>query len=170
MPRPKDKGALLEAAASAYDSLTSTLSDIPAGLREDTALQAAIDDQSRNPRDVVAHLHAWQVMTMAWCRIGESGGMPHVPGAGRTWRDTPVINAEIWQQFAATPYADALALLDESHHEMVRVIEAHTQEQLFGAGVYPWTKSTTLGAYFVSATSSHYVWGTKTLRAILRSL
>lgn len=169
MPRPKDKGALLEAAASTFASLTSTLSDFPASLLDDIALQVAIEDQSRNPRDVVAHLHAWQLMTMGWCRAGEAGGTPQVPGPGRTWRDTPAINAEIWQQFATTPYAGALDLLGQSHHEIVGLIGEHTQEQLFDTEVYDWTKSTTLGAYFVSATSSHYVWAMKTLKAIRRS-
>ncbi|MDR1213109.1 MAG: ClbS/DfsB family four-helix bundle protein, partial [Propionibacteriaceae bacterium] len=40
----------------------------------------------------------------------------------------------------------------------------HTNDELFSRGVYPWTKSTTLGAYFVSATSSHYDWAMKKLR------
>ena len=66
MPRPTDRGALLAAAASAYAALTSTLSDFPEALRDDTAFQAPIEDQSRNPRDVVAHLHAWQLMTLDW--------------------------------------------------------------------------------------------------------
>jgi hypothetical protein len=169
MPRPTTSEALLEAAASGYATLARALSDFPADLREDIAWQSPIEDQSRNPRDVVAHLHAWHLMTMDWCRTGETGGAPQVPGPGRTWRDTPAINAEIWARFAATPYAGALRLLEASHGEIVGLIAQHTQEQLFGKGVYAWTKSTTLGAYFVSATSSHYDWGIKTLRAIRRS-
>ena len=168
MPRPTTKEALLDAAASEYATLTRTLSDFPAEHRDDIAWQAPIEDQSRNPRDVVAHLHAWHLMTMDWCRSGEAGGSPQVPGPGRTWRDTPAINAEIWKRFAATPYAVAADLLDASHHEIVELIADHTQEQLFDRNVYPWTRSTTLGAYFVSATSSHYRWGVKTLAAIRR--
>jgi hypothetical protein len=168
MPRPTTREALLEAAASEYATLMRALSDFPADHRENIAWQAPIEDQSRNPRDVVAHLHAWHLMTMDWCRSGETGGTPQVPGPGRTWRDTPAINAEIWDQFAATPYTDAVDLLDASHHEIVGLIAEHTQEQLFDRGVYPWTKSTSLGAYFVSATSSHYQWGVKTLKAIRR--
>jgi hypothetical protein len=49
------------------------------------------------------------------------------------------------------------------------LIEVHTNEQLFGRGAYAWTRSSTLGSYFVSCTSSHYVWARKTLRAILKS-
>lgn len=168
MPRPTDKGSLLAAAASMYDTLTRTLEDLPVDLRKDATLQAPIEDQSRNPRDVVGHLHAWQLMTMDWCRTGDEGGIPQVPGPGLTWRDTPAINAEIWHRYATTAYAEALGLLEGSHQEILDLISAHTQEQLFTAGVYPWTKSTTLGAYFVSATSSHYLWAVKTLKAIAR--
>ena len=170
MPRPTDRGALLAAAASAYAALTSTLSDFPEALRDDTAFQAPIEDQSRNPRDVVAHLHAWQLMTLDWCRTGDTGGSPQVPGPGRTWRDTPTINAEIWHRFAGTSYADAFDLLAASHQETLGLISGHTQGQLFETGVYGWTRSTTLGAYFVSATSSHYVWAVKTLKAIRRTV
>ena len=168
MPRPTTRDALLEAAAAGYATLTRGLSEFPAARREDITWAAPIEDQCRNPRDVVAHLHVWQLMAMSWCRLGESGGKPEVPGPGRTWRDTPAINAEIWERFAATGYAEGVDLLDASHHEILGLIADHTQEQLFDRGVYPWTKSTTLGAYFVSATSSHYLWGLKTVKAIRR--
>jgi hypothetical protein len=168
MTRPTTREALLEAAASEFTALTLALSEYPAHHRDDIVWQAPIDNQSRNPRDVVTHLHAWHLMTMGWCRIGDMAGTPQVPGPGRTWRDTPAINSEIWGQFAATPYADAHDLLMASHHEIVELLAAHTQEQLFTTDVKTWTKSTTLGSYFVSATSSHYQWGVKTLKAIHR--
>ena len=38
---------------------------------------------------VVAHLHAWQAMTIDWCRTGDAGGEPQVPGPGRTWPRSP---------------------------------------------------------------------------------
>lgn len=168
MPRPTTRTDLLDAAASEYERLTRALADFPAERRDDVSWSAPTDDQSRNPRDVVAHLHAWHLLALGWCRTAEAGGVPAVPGPGRTWRETPALNAEIWQRYAAVPYADAVALLEASHREVVDVIAAHTQQQLFDKGVYAWTGSTTLGAYLVSSTSSHYAWGVKTLKAIRR--
>lgn len=107
-------------------------------------------------------------MAIDWCRIGDAGGRPQVPGPGRTWRHLPAINAEIWANYATMPYAEALELLDSSPAKTNSLITSHTQEQLFDKGVYPWTGSTKLGAYFASSTSSHYVWGIKTLKAIRR--
>lgn len=168
MPRPTTKDLLLAAAAGEYSRLQQALSDFPADLRAEIAWQAPIEDQSRNPRDVVTHLHAWHLMTLGWCRTGDVGGSPQVPAPGRTWRETPAVNAEIWERYAATSYPEAVVLLQASHREILELIADHTDEQLFGKDVYPWTGSTTLGAYFVSATSSHYLWGLKTLKAIRR--
>lgn len=168
MPRPTTKATLLEAAASGYGRFTEALAAFPADRREDVSWAAPVDDQSRNPRDVVTHLHAWHLMSSDWCRVGDGGGFPLVPAPGRTWRETPVINAEIWARYAATPYREATLLLAGSHSAMLDLIAAHTDEQLFSRGAYSWTRSTTLGAYFISATSSHYLWGVKTLKAIRR--
>lgn len=170
MPRPADKDTLLAAAAAEFTKLEAALARFPEAVRDDIAWQAPIDDQSRNPRDVVAHLHAWQAMTLGWCAIGDAGGAPEVPGPGRTWRDLPAVNAEIWQRFASASYAEVWAMLGDTHARCLAAIDAHTDEQLFGRGQYPWTKSSTLGAYFVSCVPSHYVWGVKTLRAIGKQL
>lgn len=169
MPRPTDKAALLAAAASEFDRLWAVVETLPLELRRDVRWQAAIEDQSRNPRDVLTHLHEWQVMTLRWCAEGDTGGSPAVPAPGRTWRDLPALNLQIWQRYEQTGYDDAAALLRGSHEQCLGVIEAHTDAELFTKGRYPWTKTSTLGAYFVSATSSHYVWGVKTLKAIARS-
>lgn len=168
MPRPTTRTDLLDAAASEYERLTRALADFPAERRRDISWSARIEDQSRNPRDVVAHLHAWHLLALDWCRTAEAGRTPQVPAPGRTWRETPLLNSEIWERYAAVPYDEAAALLDASHREVVGLIAEHTQDQLFDRGVYAWTGSTTLGAYLVSSTSSHYVWGVKTLKAIRR--
>jgi hypothetical protein len=49
---------------------------------------------------------------------------------------------------------------------MIELIGKHTDEELFTKKRYGWTGSTSLGAYLVSATSSHYDWALKTLRPL----
>ncbi|HOP45228.1 MAG TPA: ClbS/DfsB family four-helix bundle protein, partial [Flavobacteriales bacterium] len=41
-------------------------------------------------------------------------------------------------------------------------------EELFEKKRYRWTGSTSLGAYLVSATSSHYDWALKLIQKVLR--
>jgi hypothetical protein len=49
------------------------------------------------------------------------------------------------------------------------IIEKHTDEELFTKKKYAWTGTTSLGSYLISATSSHYDWGLKTIK-LLRKL
>lgn len=44
------------------------------------------------------------------------------------------------------------------------IINAHDNNELFAKGKLSWTGTTSLGAYLVSATSSHYEWAAKQLR------
>lgn len=170
MPRPTTRSELIAAGSQEFDRLQAVLDGIDPRVSNDVEWQAAIEDRSRNPRDVVTHVHAWHLMVARWCREGDEGGSPEVPGGGHTWREIPAINDEIWHRFTDTPYQVARDLLDASHREVMGLIEAHSDAQLFGTGAYAWTRTSTLGAYFVSCTSSHYIWGRKTLRAILKSV
>jgi hypothetical protein len=52
---------------------------------------------------------------------------------------------------------------------MISLIEAHTDAELFTKKLYPWTGTTSLGAYLISSTSSHYDWAMKKLRQAKRS-
>lgn len=45
-----------------------------------------------------------------------------------------------------------------SKQELPAVIESHSYDDLFTPGRLAWTRKNTLGAYFVSATSSHCLW------------
>ena len=49
---------------------------------------------------------------------------------------------------------------------MVSLIEKHTDDELFTKKKYEWTGTTSLGAYLISATSSHYDWGLKTVKPL----
>jgi hypothetical protein len=50
------------------------------------------------------------------------------------------------------------------------MIEKHTDEELFEKKKYPWTGSTSLGAYFISATCSHYLWAYDLIRKWLKTM
>jgi hypothetical protein len=50
----------------------------------------------------------------------------------------------------------------------MQAIESLSEETLFTPGLYPWMNKNTLGAYFVSATSSHYRWARKEMKKGLK--
>jgi len=167
MPRPTNKAELLAAADEQFAKLWKLIDGMSS-----EALEAAFlfDDRDKNLRDVLVHLYEWHQMVMRWHREGTlEGGMPAVPGEGYTWQTLPALNLRIWENYQHVALADAKTMLRESHAMVLALIHAHDDAQLFGRGIYKWTKSTTLGAYFVSGTSSHYDWAMKKLKLHLKT-
>lgn len=162
MARPTSKADLLAAATEGFTKLSNFVDNLPV-----SALTAAFvfEDRDRSVRDVLWHLHRWHRMLIEWHRIGcLEGGVPAVPGEGYTWRTLPDLNQRIWVSAQTVAHQDARSALETSHAEVIGLIEKHTNEEIFSRGAYAWTKSTTLGAYFVGGTSSHYDWAMKKLR------
>jgi hypothetical protein len=84
------------------------------------------------------------------------------------WNQTPALNQHIYEKHRQRPLEDILAEFQSSHAEILGVIEGLSNEDLFTAGRFAWTQKNTLGAYFVSATSSHYLWARKEIRKGLK--
>ena len=59
-------------------------------------------------------------------------------------------------------------MLHASHKKVMDMIEKLTNEELFETKHFAWTGNSTLGAYCVSATSSHYDWATKKIKAHIK--
>lgn len=168
MARPTTKEELLARQREEYDKLSKTIDLFPEGKRDTEFL---FEDRDRSVRDVVMHLVEWQKMMANWHKVGViDGGVPKVPAEGFTWRTTPDLNMQIWQSIQDIPLDEALQHLARSDLAMRELIESHSNQELFSTNIYPWTKTTTLGAYFIGATSSHYAWATKKLRKQLRCL
>ncbi len=72
--------------------------------------------------------------------------------------------AKIWKRHQSTPFETAKKLLDESHKKSMALVEKLSDEQLFTKKFFPWTGTTDLGSYFVSAMSSHYEWAIKKIK------
>lgn len=68
-----------------------------------------------------------------------------------------------------TSLEEAEELLEGSHSAVMELTEGFSDEELFGRGCFDWTGTTTLGSYFASATSSHYDWALRKLRAHRRN-
>ena len=56
-------------------------------------------------------------------------------------------------------------MLNKSHEAVMSLVASLTNEELFSKHVFKWVGGSTLGSYFVSATSSHYDWAMKKLKA-----
>lgn len=119
---------------------------------------------NRNIRDVLAHLHHWHLMMLEWYEVGMQGKKPDMPAKGYTWKTLPDLNKKIWEQYRTEPLSDVRKHFNDSFAKIYQLIQKHSDEELFTKKKYPWTGSTSLGAYLISATSSHYDWAYKLIK------
>ena len=162
MPRPTNKQELKAAANEQFAKLLRLIDAMP---DEHQTANFVFEDRDKNVRDVLMHLHEWHNMVQRWHKTGViEGGLPEVPGKGYTWRTLPGLNKEIWEECQGVSLQEAKILLKNSHKTIIEIVDGHINTELFARGVYKWTKSTTLGAYFVGCTSSHYEWAMKKLK------
>lgn len=164
MPRPTTKTQLLAAAREGNAKLEAFLTAQTAA-----ALNRTNPGTGWSVKDVLAHLTAWEKMMLSWYRTGLRGEHPVIPAEGFTWKELPALNARILKEFHNRPLARVMADRRASFAETMRVIESISEADLFTRGRVAWTGSTTLGAYFVSNTSSHYAWALKLARKCVKA-
>ncbi|MDR2534858.1 MAG: ClbS/DfsB family four-helix bundle protein [Treponema sp.] len=170
MARPGNKKALLELSETNFNTLLDFIQELPEDIKNKTYLNDELNDRDKTVSDVICHLHEWHILMESWYKIGMSGKKPAMPAEDVTWQTLPVLNRRIWEKYNGTTLKDAIALFRESHKKIMDLIEKHTDEELFTKKKYPWTGTTSLGSYLVSATSSHYDWGLKTIKALKKLL
>lgn len=161
MARPRSKSDLIVQAKANYARLTDFVEALSMDEQEQEFPEGTLN---RNIKDVLAHLHAWHLMLLDWYTVGMSGQKPDMPAKGYTWKTLPDLNREIQKRYAQVSLNDAKGLFRQSFKTVLKIIEIHSEEELFTKKKYDWTGSTSLGAYLISATSSHYDWGYKLIR------
>lgn len=176
MARPTTKDDLLEASRQTFEQLITTLDTLSDAEKNGhfhfdlTKKKEAHWKRDQNIRDVLIHLYEWQALLLKWVKNNQEGKKTDFLPEGYNWSNYGDMNLDFWKQHQRTTYQEALKLLEDSHQEVMALIESFSNQELFTKGVFPWTGSNTLGAYFVSNTSSHYNWALKKIRMYIRSL
>ena len=175
MARPKTQQDLLKASQQSFDELVRLIDKMP-----ERTLITEFDfstlknknevhwKRDKNLRDVLVHLHEWHRLLLVWVERNIQGNhQPFLPPP-YNWKTYGKMNMEIWRKHQNSDLEDAKKWLFKSHQATQQLIASFTNEQLFGKNVFKWTGNTTLGSYCVSATSSHYEWAVKKLRAHIK--
>lgn len=161
MSRPTNKKDLLYLSQQNFDALIDFVAFIPESSRYTEFPEGTMN---RNIRDVLAHIHHWHLMFLDWYEVGMNGQKPDIPAKGYTWKTTPELNLKIRNDYQRTDLDEVLIKLKLSFQEVRKIIFKHSDDELFEKGKYTWTGTTSLGAYLVSATSSHYDWALKLIK------
>ncbi|MDR0497501.1 MAG: ClbS/DfsB family four-helix bundle protein [Treponema sp.] len=166
MPRPVNKKGLLELTEINFNKLLGFIDELPVGIKTKTYKNDELNDRDKTVSDVICHLHEWHLMMANWYKIGMSGKKPAIPAEDVTWQTLPVLNRRIWEKYKGTDLKKAITMFKKSHKDILALIDKHSNDELFAKKKYHWTGTTSLGAYFISSTSSHYDWGLKTIKPL----
>jgi hypothetical protein len=164
MSRPASKTELLAAIARERSELEALLG----ALTTEQMVEPDLMGQW-SVKDVLAHLVEWEQMVLSWYRAGLRGEMPEMPAPGLKWNQTPQLNQMILEKHRDRPVDQVMERFGASHQEIVGVIHGISDQELFVPGRMAWTGKNTVGTYFVSATSSHYLWARKKIRKGLKA-
>lgn len=164
MPRQTTKTELVSLAEDNFLNLQNLIKSVTVSEANESGVSG-----EWSVKDVLAHLHEWHNMVSEWEEVGRSGAMPEIPGKGYSWKQTPELNADIYHKYKDYKYSDVLKLLNKSHQKMMKIINEYDEDGLFKRSIFPWTGKNAVGAYFISATSSHYDWASKLIKKWLKA-
>ena len=163
MPKPTTKNQIIEAAQkerNALEELLATL--IPEQITEPGTIgEWAI-------KDVLSHLFEWEGMVIKWYEAGAKGKTPVVPSEEYNWGQLPQLNHAIFLKHRDKSLTDIQKSFKASYKKIMKTLQAIPEKELFTRGYYPWTRTNTLAAYFVSGTSSHYRWARTVIRKAVK--
>ena len=172
MPRPTTKEDLISAATENYEKLNLLILNMkeeelntPFDFSTDEKKKEAHWKRDKNLRDILIHLFEWHQLILDWVKANQKGENKAFLPEPYNWKTYGEMNVAIWKKHQKTSLEEATKLLEQSHREVLELMEGFSNDQLFTKGIYKWTGGTSLGSYFVSSTSSHYDWALKKLKA-----
>ena len=171
MARPTTKETLAIIAQEKFDKMWSiidkmsrTQQEAPFSPEMASAGKETHWARDKNLRDVLVHLYEWHQLLLAGVKANTNGEKRDFLPQPYNWRNYPDMNVAFWEKHQATTLPKAKGLLKDSHAEVMKLLDHFSQEELFSKQSFSWTGTTTLGAYFISATASHYDWAIKKLK------
>jgi hypothetical protein len=112
-------------------------------------------------KDVIAHLMAWQQISIARLRAAELEAEPEYPswleGADPFYAEehTDPFNARIRQTYHDRPWPTVYRAWKEGFSQFVELAQAVPEDRLFDAGRYPWLEGYALSAVLEGSFEHH---------------
>lgn len=140
------------------------------GLRTDEMIESGVTPGGWSVKDILAHLIGWQRMILSFHEAEKGGEDPEVPGHGLTWRETPKLNALIYEESRETPLAEILKSFETCHRSMLGLMDTESDKDFVAVGRFRWAgPSWTLSDYVRAETASHYRWATNHMKKWMRA-
>ncbi|MDD5370113.1 MAG: ClbS/DfsB family four-helix bundle protein [Anaerolineaceae bacterium] len=165
MPRPTTKDQLISDSRTEYSGLERLIANLSP---DEMVKPGVMGDWS--VKDILAHLSEWHCMVLSWYESGLRGMALPIPAKGFKWSQLPALNQQIYLRYRDQPLDEVLSRFRGFHHQVMKLIDDLTPEELFTPGYYTWTKKNHLAAYIVCCTGGHYRWASTEIRKGIRIL
>lgn len=119
-------------------------------------------------KDILAHLVAWERLFMDWYFAGVHADTPGTMPVGMSQKSINALNQQIYEKNQGRSLDDILAEFHISYQEIMTLIEAIPEEDMFIHGRFPWTGTLTLADYITGNTCNHYAWAKSQIRKRVR--
>ncbi|EID71006.1 PF08020 family protein [Streptococcus pseudopneumoniae SK674] len=138
MPRPKTKEELVLASKENYEKLNLFISQLsedelqtPFDFSRDPKKKEAHWKRDKNLRDVLIHLYEWQQLLLTWVHSNQEGHeKPFLPES-YNWKTYGEMNVTFWKKYQKTSLEEATRLLEQSHREVLELIEGFRVDRSF---------------------------------------
>lgn len=171
MAKPTTKKELIEAATINFEKLwqvtgqmSSEAENTPFDFSDDTKKKEAHWKRDKNIRDIFIHLYEWHQLLLQWVQSNTNKEKASFLPKPYNWKTYGEMNVAFWKKHQTTTLETSKELVNRSHKLVMELIQSFSDEELFVKQYFDWTGTTTLGAYCISATSSHYYWAIKKIR------
>ena len=159
-----NKDDLTQIAQKEFEKLSALLDQVP----DDFAV--AKDDQMTSIKDVVGHRAHWIDLFLGWYVDGQDGKPVYFPAKGYKWNELKRYNASLREQQSGLRWNEAKALLETAHERLMSFIDAHSNQELYGAPMKGANNDWTAGRWAEAAGPSHFRSASKYIRARLRQM
>ncbi|MCK0094599.1 ClbS/DfsB family four-helix bundle protein [Yoonia sp. F2084L] len=162
MPAATNKSDLRIVTEKEFNKLSGILENV-------TAAQAAAPYDETCIKDVIGHRAHWTQLFFGWYADGQAGKQVFFPAEGYKWNDLKRYNADLRQSQANLNWDDVQKMLQDSYHELIAFIDAHSDADLYGGPMKGANNKWTPGRWAEAAGPSHYRSAAKYVRATLRA-
>lgn len=171
MSRATTKSDLIKSANENFDKLWSIINAMSGKQQAaefdygDEKLDTAFHwKRDKNLRDVLTHLYEWHQLLSDWVDNNMKGIAKPFLLEPFNWKNYQEMNIVFFERHQKTSLEKSKDMIKDSHKKILALIEKFSNDELFSKSYFKWTGTTSLGAYCVSATASHYDWAIKKLK------
>ncbi len=115
-------------------------------------------------RDLLCHIIDWERRFLSWYETGRQWKMPAVPPADMSWEELDPAGYDVPTAQHGRPSETVVAEFRDSFREVLSLVAAVPEDELFTPGHYGWTGKAALADYVALVTYRHYEWAKEHIR------